>query len=423
MKFGLYYFITKDILKHFPSFMLRILILVLGLALIGISFLLSSIYSYENRLLDVCFHNGADQCLMVQIPHTDEGTALSAAIESLPEVYGFGSYDLYQYWAEGTFEGETGSTLEKRIAANQEKKGYNMEVPPEDSGNILELIVFNKNALEITNLELSEGTYPKELRESNTEENICYIYLGWDYRDVPLGTEFTFGDCQAVVAGICKKNSKLFNFTALSWRETAMGYEFDVDDLVLAVWPDSNVSANAIISFEDGIDIQAEKEKILELAQEYNAKTENCSILQSRGTGLFRFYQIQTDRMKKMFWVVIFGVTALYICFSFLVAIQSRRTFSIWLMDGMERRELRNVIRIQNVLCLGTATIFSIWIALGSLRLLTAEAADYKILMTVFFKGPLELMVGYAVLLCILSSVSVGKWLDNMSVLKMYKGV
>ena len=423
MKSSLYYFTKKDILKHFSSFLLRILVLVLGLALIGISFLLSSIYSYENRLLNQCFHNGADQCLMIDIPCTDEGEALSVAIDSLSEVYGFGSYDLYQYWADGTFEGEAGNVLEKRIAANQVKKGYNIEVPTEDSGKVFELVAFDENALETTSLKLSEGTYPKELRSKSEDENTYYIYLGWDYRDVPLGTEFTFGGNRAVVAGTCKKNSKLFNFTALSWRDTSLGYEIDVDDLVLVVWPDSIVRTNAIISFEDGIDIQAEKEKILELAQEYSAKTENCSILQSRGIGLFRFYQIQTNRMKKMFWVVIFGVTALYLCFSFLVAIRSRRTFAIWLMDGMERKKLRNIIWIQNAICLGISSAFAIGIAAKSLRMFTAEAADYKILMTVFFKAPLELMVGYAVLLCILSSVSVGKWLDNMSVLKMYKGV
>ena len=423
MKFGLHYFIKKDIRKHFIAFLLRLLIVVVGLTLIGISFLLSSIYGYESRLLNQSFYNGADQCLMIEIPHTDDGEALSAAIDDLSEVHGYGSYQLYQCWAEGTFDGEAGSTLEKRIAVNQAKKGYNMEVPAEDSGEVFEIIAFDENALEITSLELSDGTYPKELRENSTDENIYYIYLGWDYRDVPVGTEFTFGEDQAIVAGICRKNEKLFNYDALSCRDTLMGYEMDVDDLVLIVWPDSNVRGNAVISFEEGTDIQAEQEKILNLAKEYGVETENCCILQSRAAGLFRFYQIQADRMKDMFWIITVGIAALYLCFAFLVAIQSRRTFAIWLMDGMERKKLRSIIWIQNAVCLGISSAFAIGIAAKSLRMFTAEAADYKILMTVFFKGPLELMVGYAVLLCILSSVSVGKWLDNMSVLKMYKGV
>lgn len=183
------------------NFLITILLGGLGLGLIGFTMLvyLAGRYGYDS--VERVLTQGTEQTgrLMFDDYGTEAGTAFRKEAFSSDIIHSIGSYRFIEQSSMALpelFQIQQGHTVNDSIKGLENGQVHMFFIDEE---------IKNLCALEF------EKLLPQEKRQ-NTKENIQYLYLGYAYRDIPVGKEFVWSS-QGVtlhyqVRGILKKGSR-----------------------------------------------------------------------------------------------------------------------------------------------------------------------------------------------------------------------
>ncbi len=132
------------------------------------------------------------------------------------------------------------------------------------------------SVMKMMRIQLLEGSIEEEEYISRLDESDCMgIYLGYSYRDIPAGTEFTSedGHLKCRVLGILEKNSQWLSQNVLSGDYLYnSNLSVVLDDLYLVVLPVEYMGSPGFVCFDDEITFQDGILRIQALADEYGLR-------------------------------------------------------------------------------------------------------------------------------------------------------
>lgn len=173
-------------------------------------------------------------------------------------IYGIGS------WGFG--ENSFAWTAELR----EIQKEYKSTAEYDKNSDALKVAGINREALPLLNMKLQKGT---EFEKLDYEENVVWLYLGAKYRDIEVGTMYTYelsdgNVLKYIVAGIFKENQEMPKPWMASLTNSSVTASEPFDYGVLMVDGSSVYSNGGCYSYERGKEKEAEK-LIEELAHKY----------------------------------------------------------------------------------------------------------------------------------------------------------
>ncbi|NLL93261.1 MAG: hypothetical protein GX225_03820 [Clostridiales bacterium] len=215
------------------------------------------------------------------------------------------------------------------------------------------------------NIELYKGEKPDEISEFPQE---CHylLYLGYEYRDVPLGTEYYIhrgmdignDENTAIVAGILSEGQELYNRSGL---HTAMGnadestHVFDAEILYIPTenneWFEKFLWGEYLVVFKDGVDISEFVKKSNEELKDYN-----CKISVKNISDIFD----DNDMQNAVFINLILELSIMAVLSSIIISssimileiYKNKKRYGIFYANGINSMDIIKTIFIENILVL-----------------------------------------------------------------------
>ena len=159
---------------------------------------------------------------------------------------------------------------------NKKKYGRNWIDLTDECENYFEVVIINKEAFNLYDIEIAKGKKPSELKYKKGEEKI-YMYLGAKYKDVKIGTKYVYkhGNFEQTleVAGILKENSKIVQSELGIMEDNKNRPVVDLDYSALQVEP-NQIDHLCYYSFavEDSKDFDTIAKKIEKVAKKNGIK-------------------------------------------------------------------------------------------------------------------------------------------------------
>lgn len=246
----------------------------------------------------------------------------------------------------------------------------------------VEMQYVTDSLLPLCNISLAEGELITEFDERG--DHWCGLYLGWEFREIPVGTVFTYtvnGEPEEYeVLGILEKGTRWVDpyVTRGNFSGATRGYE-DMDYSVLFLYYDSVLDMFGMFSVEDGVAMTDAVAYLNQLADKYNLRVTFGSMEKEMEKA-----ETQNALMQKVTFQIFFlmSVTAIICILSFLmISIISRSgEYGILYAIGMGQSDL---IRM-NAIEIGLKFI----IAFSS-----ALAASYYFIQMFFSEGPYSVVI------------------------------
>ncbi len=213
------------------------------------------------------------------------------------------------------------------------------------SGGSIHGVSISTDTAKICNMNLLSGTMPDELAY---DDYTIYLYLGYDFRDIPLGTIYeeerpdgTY--YRVIVAGILEKGQR--------WLDANYYISFDFTSISDYICLDSSyLYTNGddfgfplFFNFEEGYDFDDISKQIKEVGEKYGVTLSVNSIGQK--------YAVADEQRSVMNravrdCILLMAVTSisLLLCMEVLEFYQNKRQYGLYLVTGMTAADIGHII-------------------------------------------------------------------------------
>lgn len=217
----------------------------------------------------------------------------------------------------------------------------------------IQTVMVSHDAMSISKFPLIKGEKDKEY-----PEEMVQLYLGYHFKDIPVGTVFSCGEgeyyMEYVVAGIMEQGSAIMDWQAMMTNTNGftLSYVVSVDNMIVlrmrSMDPVYFISNN-FFSAAEGYTYEEAAAKVKEISDQYGIAVETDTLVH-RMQGVMSM----TDWIfAKMGTLGIFlCVLSLFILFSVqvLTLLHRKDEFGIWIYCGISKRQLMFVLFLENLI-------------------------------------------------------------------------
>lgn len=219
-----------------------------------------------------------------------------------------------------------------------------------DSTSIQSVMV-SHNAMSISKFPLLKGEKDKEY-----PEEMVQLYLGYNFRDIPVGTVFSSGEgeyyFEYVVAGIMEQGSVIMDGMISDTNGFTLSYVTPVDNMIvlrMRSMDRSYFTAANFFSVAEGYTYEEAALKVKEISDQYGIAVET-EMLAHR---MQRVMSVTDWILAKIGTLGIFlCVLSIFILFSvqILTLLHRKDEFGIWIYCGISKRQLMFVLFLENLI-------------------------------------------------------------------------
>ena len=266
-----------------------------------------------------------------------------------------------------------------------------------------------------------KGIKPEDLTE---EEFYRALYLGYQYRDIPLHTVTYFAGKEYEVMGILDSSARLYDQEGLLQNSFATSWSYTIslenaaicfisysptDSLLLAI--DDNCSNEEFMNHMSRIleSYGVIATRILTpLSGTLNVKANNNSIANER-----------------LFPLLVFGVIAccmIFLSLQLLQILSNEKEFGIWLSNGMSKWDITWILLFENAVKITISLIFSLcgWVIFMKLCYLGANTS--RLIRLIMVQGGFAELLGVLILIVLLSTAIPMLVIWRKSTVKLIRG-
>lgn len=200
-----------------------------------------------------------------------------------------------------------------------------------DTENGLDIVVVNKDIFNFCNINLYKGELPEKLGDN---EEYTYIYLGYYYADIPVGTVYEGTDgIRFKVAGILESDSGIMNPT---YAERAMWPDSSVIDLdarILVI--DDEMCYGSVIFASSPCDYSDVKSEIIRIADTYGFEAQVDS-LQKIADDKREYDAGMISAMLRLVIIILIVVVIVQTCIQMAVAMDNVYKYGIMMVNGFK---------------------------------------------------------------------------------------
>jgi len=133
----------------------------------------------------------------------------------------------------------------------------------EDDGSSIQMVVMNSELFDMEKIDLIEGE-----KSTENQSGRYQVFLGYNFREVPIGTVFKDEYFECEVAGIMEKGTYVTDPHLISWNlgGLTLAYKVNMDNMILMLMPEGSTAfsirnifcVNEGYTFEDAVSAMEE---------------------------------------------------------------------------------------------------------------------------------------------------------------------
>lgn len=412
------HYAAKRIKSNLKMGVFTILIMVAAMVMLYSSMILFEGLDYGENAVKNSLSVPITSCGIIDIQDDvdwDEVTKFIDRIYALDEIKAIGNYDCYGFGGMLT-EGDTDYWNEMLEIQNAG------EVEFEDDGSCIQTVLMNCELLDMENIDLIKG------EKSQEKETVRYqILLGYNFREIPLGTVFKDDYCEYEVTGIMKKGTYVTDPQLFSGNldGLTMGYKVNVDNMILMLMPKGTevLSKKNIFCVNDGYTYE-DAVKMIEKVGDENGIRMRIGTLQARLDTVFADNQKIKGRIDTIALIICIAVFVISVTAQLLNIYLKRNELGIWLANGMSRREVFEIVWLENFIKVTAGVAVAVIAERILLRWMFRDSMSvFREVLSIMYGKPLgELVVFAFLLVCIISIIPIAV-IARKSTTELVKGV
>ena len=340
----------KNLFSHRLLTLLIIATEAVILFAIGFCIYCDGVGKYGHKLLEQTIYGGVDNAVIVEgrVAMTaddscrDEDAEMQRELYALPEIHGVGQC--------------FGSGLSADVIDDDDSKELfvacveRQNIANQFSEDIFSDVWFSSYAFGLYNLTLIDEIDLSEVQYNS--ETDCLFYLGWNYRDIPIGTTWNLCDgTDVIVAGHLKKNSVIFDCSKLTNTGASYNYRILLDNIgILVDSPDAYSGFGYYVyTVEDGY-TKEDAMKAVENTFASHGWEVNQYTLSNYEDDLFSgLYEIRECMGEQLpIFIIVSMIT--FLVLSLLVVIRTTAKYGIYQLVGFKETSILFINLIEHCL-------------------------------------------------------------------------
>lgn len=347
---------AMDMLAENPkNFIASVLLCGVGLSLIGFNMLVYLAGNHSYKSAEDVLSQGIEHTGILEVDdyYLESGTNFRREAYQSEIIQSIGGFKFNE------FPGDTFSML-KEIQNN--KAYHSSERMP---AQFLQMLVVDKELFPLCNLEYETYISPDELE--NSDETMRYIYLGYAYREIPLGTEFIDSSVKPAltyrVAGILKKDTSFASTELMSGVDfTTLRSDINMNYEILCVNPADSKSWPWMFSVNENYTMKEGMEELYRIAEIEGVEIEAYT-LQSSFDELKIETKIMQENLLEMLILILIVIAIVVTILQIVQIFNQARSYGIMYSLGFMTSEILAIMVIRNVIYF----VFSLCIGIGGL--------------------------------------------------------
>jgi len=265
-------------------------------------------------------------------------------------------------------------------------------------------IITERSLMDAYNLEyIDKMDIPNEI-----PQGWYYVILGYEFREIPVGTEYVRErdgvTYKQIVAGVLKENQEFAFVEFDSWSEPQI---INTDYQLLRVSSDSNFKRNFVYVVKEDNSVMDVRNKITVIAEKYGIDKsrlhfENAqSALETYNTYSKNIYGL----LIELAVIVVIATVLISICIQSVEIIKERHMFGIMYANGACQKDFIKIMFIENVIKMIIAGIFSTGIVIMYYKIILTQGINYDVDIDIIFTKVIYEVILCAILIVVLSSI------------------
>lgn len=419
------FYIRKRFLGKRWMHLFNIVVSSFALSLLGVAVTMSLILRHgehmiKKSLADDISKYGVACNTNIRDLDRETGSAFIADVYNAPEIDGVGT------WTYGGFEHLTtvdgGTDYWNEILEIQ--NGHVREF--DEDPNYVQVVYMPGQAFRINDLELYRGN--SEQVGSNDES---LIYLGYNFRDIPVGTVFAdeISGNRCVVEGVLQKNTSIVDAHDLLMNSGGLKLSCSVamDNMVLVIPPcsDNYLSVDFFFKCSDGSTYEEAAGRIKSIAAQYGIGAETGT-LQNRVDTVLSDVDWLVSAIAKLSVLLSFSSFVMILATQLLTILSRKDELGVWLISGIDRKKVFRILLGENMEKILLSSVLSYGTVLLFFKVLSSHpssssAAVYGLRYIIWGVAPAFLLLS-AVFMALLCSVIPIAYIKKKSIPDIVRG-
>lgn len=341
----------------------NIFLTVIALFFIGFSIMVPQVMSHGRRTIEKSLAGDIEKYgVMSNSVDIYENENEQEYFRCLVEAEEIESVGMWQYSGIGGLKTENSSRdywADILKIHNETMKTFDAE-----NTDYVQAVVMPSQTMEINRFDLLGG----EL-ESEIFDDYILIYLGYAFRDIPIGTVFSSGEGEEkisyVVAGIFEKDT-----TILDWQTLMMGsnsfqfsYGISLDNMILLRIRECDRGYLYLYNFfscADGYTYEDAEKRVKEISEELGITVETDR-LSNRVESVMGVTDWLVSEIERIAGLLFFSSVIILLSSQLLSLLRRKEELGVWISCGIEKRQIMRVLLLEN----GIKLLLSAGIVIG----------------------------------------------------------
>lgn len=396
-----------------------------ALSLLGVAVIISLIlrhgdYMITKSLADDISMYGVVRNTNIGDLDRETGSAFISDVYNAPEIDGAGT------WTYGGFDHLTtvdgGADYWNEILEIQNSHVREFDEDP----NYVQVVYMPGQAFRINDLKLYRGN-----SEQAGHNDGCLIYLGYNFRDIPVGTVFAdeISGTHCVVEGVLQKNTSIVDAQniLMNLGGLDLSYSVAMDNMVLVIPPcsDNYLSVDFFFKCSDGSTYEEAAARIKSIAVQYGIGAETGK-LQDRVDTVLSDVDWLISAITKLSVLLLFSSFVIILTTQLLTILSRKDELGVWLISGIDRKKVFQILLGENMIKMLLASALSYGIVRLFFKLLSSHPSSssaevYGLRYIIWGIAPAFLLLS-AVLMALLCSVIPIAYIKKKSIPDIVRG-
>lgn len=330
----LYKYAANRTLHRLIRYMVTLILCMVMFLLLLVSLFAWRYIRRERTACDQCLNGGIKQAGMISFEDGWSENAILDNILNMDEIIGVTSGSIYQ---------PTTDMIEE-LGAQQEQ--LDPEYVKQQNG--VPWFHMSWSGVDVCHFNLSDGKRPEEW---DLAEDESLIYLGANFKDIPVDTKYDceFEQTTYVVGGILEKGTcwicdDVYIFESI--RDTR--YVENLDNMVVYIAP-YLVSGRCTYTVKNGYSLEETEQKLLQLAEQHNAKIKLARLEDVIDENEYQYSHI-LNAIRTMTFIIMLTSLVILERTQFSEMISDTEYFGIFYANGATTRDLVSILVGENLL-------------------------------------------------------------------------
>ncbi len=336
------------------NFYLSCLLMGVGILLVGFTYTVVIVGDYCRQSADTVLSVGIQNTGMMNVSkiYTEDDYKLRTVAYDSPLIESIGSMNISEWspsYAPELYEVQKGHTIHSNVM---------------NENNNIKYYEIDKELLSISNLSVKQGIDADKLDFS---KSVKYIYLGYAFRDIPIGTQYTvdYGDEKEIyeVAGILENDTRLISLEQLySVSYNTVRCDMNMDYQILSINDGPSYTSPWIFSVSKEYSMEEGMAELEKIANEFNVSVEVFPLQEKFGKAS-KETEIMKNCLLEMLILLVISILVIVITLQIVQIYHSARQYGLLYAVGFSFLDIQQIMFIRNVVY----SVCSVFIGCGLL--------------------------------------------------------